>query len=125
MPSSEPALTQEQQLALRPQRNARATVLLDEPERVRLAVPLSYRGPLALARRLLRLREQRTYVLDGLGLELWRRIDGTTTVAGLVEWLERDEGLSFQEARLLLADYLGTLTARGLVAVAVPAGQGG
>lgn len=120
MPSPEPAsLPPERQLALRPQRNRLVEEREDGPGRLRVGVPQHYQGLLALARRLLPLRDRRSWLLDGPGLEVWRRIDGTASVADLIAWLEREEGLSFHEARLLLAQYLGTLTRRGLVAVEV------
>lgn len=120
-PSPVSGLDAEAALLAVPVPNLRARVVEEHPDHLVIEVPLAWPLWLRPFRRLMGLRDQRRYRLDGLGLLLWRRIDGRTTVAGLVEILEREEALSFHESRLLLASWLGLLSRRALVVAGVPA----
>jgi len=64
-------------------------------------------------------RRRRRYLLDGIGLSIYERIDGKKTFEQLVDEFGAEHKLTFFESRALLTTYLQLLTRRGLIAVGV------
>ena len=123
MPAS-PVLTPLDQLALVPLRNAKVRLIEDAPARVILEVDVTYPvwfGPLP---RLLGAKKHKRLSLDGLGLEVWRRIDDRTSLGGLIDWLAAEQVLEFNEARLLTLQFLRSLSLKGLVVLGNRTGLG-
>jgi hypothetical protein len=106
-----------QQLAAVPVRNARVRAT-EDARGLTVTVDLLYPGLLKPLARALKMRKQRSYRLDGIGLAVYKRIDGKTTLETLVDWLADQQRLSFHEARTLLMQYLQTLMEKGLVVLA-------
>ncbi len=110
-----PALTPLDQLALVPLRNAKVRVVEDTPACVVLEVDAVYPrwfGPLP---RLLGAKKVKRMSIDGLALLVWRRIDDRITLGGLIDWLAAEQQLEFNEARLLMLQFLRSLSLRGLI----------
>ncbi len=91
----------------------------DGQARVIVETELRYRGLARLAQRMLRLRTSRRYELTGIGLEVFRDIDGHKTFEQLIDQFAARHQLTFFEARALLLQYIGMLAARGIVVVGV------
>ncbi len=87
--------------------------------RVMVEIDLRYRGLARLAQRVFRLRTSRRYELNGIGLEVFRMIDGHKTFEQLIDQFSTCHQLTFFEARALLLQYIGMLAARAIVVVAV------
>ena len=104
-----------------PVRNAGAR-LAEGPSPGELTVEVRLRyGPfLGLLRRLLGARDSKRYVLDGVGREVFEDIDGERDFEELIDRFAARHRLAFLEARALLAQYLQTLTRRGLVVATLP-----
>jgi len=77
--------------------------------RVIVETELRYRG----------LRTSRRYELTGIGLEVFRDIDGHKTFEQLIDQFAARHQLTFFETRALLLQYIGMLAARGIVVVGV------
>ena len=108
------------QLGATPTRNAAVRVLGSSGEnRLVLAVDLKYAGASRPLARLLKTKKQKQYVLEGLGLELYNRLDGKRTVEHLVDELMAWYKLTFFESRAMVLTYLRTLTDRGLIVMAM------
>ncbi len=116
-------LSYAERLAAIPVRNQRVEAV-ELQDAATLTVPLSYGPVLRPLASLLKLRRTKSYRLDGLGLEVWRKVDGVATVESLVDWLAQEHRLSFHEARVLMTMYLQMLMERGLVVVAGRTGAG-
>ncbi|MBN8218127.1 MAG: PqqD family protein [Spirochaetes bacterium] len=108
------------QLAAVPVANLKARAIPDGEPGLTLAIDLNYPAWIRPITRLLGLRGEKKYRLEGLGLELYRFLDGKRNIGDLIEKLMEDHRLSFLEARGLVIQYLGLLMKRGLVAVGVP-----
>ena len=93
-------------------RDTQGDVVID----VELVYPFWAR-PLA---RLLRLRRTRGFVLDEIGLAVYRAIDGRRSVEDLIDAFADTHKLTFFEARAFLGQYLRTLMKHGLIAIGVP-----
>jgi hypothetical protein len=85
-----------------------------------VTVALKYPSYIRWLSSLLKAERKKRYSLDGLGLQVYRLIDGKRTVDDLIDWLMKEELLTFFEARALILHYLHMLMARGLIVVAVP-----
>lgn len=83
-------------------------------------VDLTY-GRKSWLARLLKARRRKKYLVDGLALELYDRLDGAATLADLMAWLMREHRLTFFESRGLAINFLHILVQRGLVAILAPA----
>lgn len=64
-------------------------------------------------------RSERGYMLDRLGAEVWRACDGQQTTEAIIESFAERHRLSFHDARLVVLQFLQTLTQRKLVALVV------
>lgn len=111
----EQTLTPLAQLGLAVLRNAKVRVIEDVPHRLILEVDVVYSGWLGPLPRLLGAKRQRKVMLDGMALQLWRRIDDRTTLGAHMDWLAADQQLGFNEARLLVLQFLRNLSQQGLV----------
>ena len=119
MPSkNERQLTFVEQLRATPIKNEQAVARPTEANALRVSVPLVYPAWLRPVARAARFRKERSYELDGIGREVYDRIDGETSVENLVDWLASEHLLSFHEARVLIMKYLQMLMERGLVVIA-------
>ena len=109
------------QLQAIPVRNQAVEMLPGGPQDVRIAaVPVKYPNWLApMARWLGWAGRKRKYELEGLGLAVYERIDGRTTIENLVDWLMAEHRLSFFESRALILHYVHQLMTKALVVVAV------
>src|SRR4051812_39364353 len=112
-----PNPTVAERLAAVPLRNVRVEVT-EGGAVATLTVPLTYPRMVKPFAGMLGLKRRKSYQLEGLGLEVWRLVDGTATVGSMVDWLAQQHRLSFHEARALIMRYLQTLTERGLVVIA-------
>jgi hypothetical protein len=110
-----------EQLEARPIKNERAVASRTEDDAVRLRVPLVYPVWLRSAARALGLRQEKSFELEGVGRAVYDRVDGKNSVENLVDWLAREHGLSFHEARVLIMKYLQMLMERGLIVIAANA----
>jgi hypothetical protein len=112
----------EQQLAAVPVRNEHVRAA-EDARGLTVTVDLRYPGLIKPLVRALKMRRQRSYHLDGLGLAVYQRVDGEATLEQLVDWLAEAQRLSFHEARTLLMQYLQTLMEKGLVVLAATGSQ--
>jgi hypothetical protein len=103
------------QLALTVIRNAAAVVIEQSPIRLVLEVPRTYPRWLGPLPRVLGAKRTRKIHLDGTALLVWRRIDDRTDLGGLVDWFAAEQNLGFNEARLIVLQFLRSLAQRGLV----------
>lgn len=65
----------------------------------------------------LKLRDKKSYQVDGVSLEIYRLLDGKKTVEHLVELLAEKHKLTFFESRGLILQYLHILTQKGVIVV--------
>jgi hypothetical protein len=118
MPSPSPGRPSiEQQLLVVPVRNHRVQTA-EDAKGLTVTVEMLYPGLMKPLVRLLKMRKQRSYRLDGIGLAVYRRVDGKAALEQLIDWLAEEHRLSFHEARTLLMQYLQTLMEKGLVVLA-------
>ena len=87
---------------------------------LRVDITLRHRPWQRALRILMPLREKRTYLLTGVGLELYRAVNGKRTVEELLDAFALEHKLTFFEARALVIHYLGDLMGRGLIVTTVP-----
>lgn len=66
------------------------------------------------------LRSERGFALDQIGEEVWHACDGSHSLEAVVDEFAARHRLRFHEARVLVAQFLKTLTERNLVALVVP-----
>ncbi len=110
-----------QSLQVVPMRNRGVTQLPASNEReLHLEVTLVYGTTTGLLRRLLGARSKRSYVLEGVGREVYQDIDGRSTFEELIDRFAARHKLSFFESRALLAQYYQMLTKRGLIVATLP-----
>lgn len=112
---AEQALTPLAQLDLAVLRNAKARTVEDAATRLILELDVVYPRWLGPLPRLLGAKHTRKVMLDGMALQLWRRIDDRATLGGHVDWLAADQQLAFNEARLLTLQFLRNLSQQGLI----------
>jgi hypothetical protein len=106
-----------QQLQAVPVRNQRVE-LVEDARGLTVSVLIAYTGVMKPLSKALKMRRTRSYRLDGVGLAVYRRIDGQATLEQLTDWLVAEHRLSFHEGRTLLMWYLQTLMEKGLVVIA-------
>ncbi len=81
-------------------------------------VELRYRGLLGGIANFVKARQRKRYELAGISRELFEKLDGKRTVKDLVDWLCKQDRLTFLEGRALVLHYLRDLMKRGLIVVA-------
>ena len=107
-----------------PVRNAHVrSISADGVGELRVEVTLRYSGWRTGLARWLQPAATRSYLLEGLGREVYESIDGQSTFEQIIDAFAARHQFSFLEARGLISQYFGTLIARGLVAVVVPDGE--
>lgn len=122
-PARRPFRDLQDQLSSIPVCNKRARILEEEPDHILVAIDLKY-GPVAkFFRDALRLRDYKKYWLEGLGLKVFRSIDGKRSVGDLIDELAEEYALTFFESRALVVQFLQNLMERGLVVVGVTADE--
>ncbi len=104
--------------------NAGARVVSEETSGVRggtlvLAVKQKYPRPINYLAGIMGLSRERRFQLDGIGLVLFRMMDGRRNVGDLIDWLMQEHLLTFFEARALFVRYLQVLMEKGVVVMAV------
>ena len=111
-------MTPQQALSARPTKLVDAAVERREDGSARVTVPLK---PNAFGR-LFRLPAgaSKTFELDALGLFVWDRVDGGTTVKQIVRALAREWQLDPRAAEVSTLEFLRTLGKRGLIGVPAP-----
>lgn len=107
-----------EQLEAVPIRNAGARVVSDHTDCITLSVALKYPVLIRPVLALLSARRARTFELRGLGLRIYRRLDGKVAVRDLITDLRNTHKLSFFEARGLVVHSLGVLMQNGLIVIA-------
>jgi hypothetical protein len=112
-----PVLAPAEQMRCVPIRNARAEIAGEGPI-LKVTVPLTYPGAVRPLKRLLKLRETKTFELEGVGKAVFEKVDDERPIEGIVDWFAADYALSFHEARALVMGYLKTLTENGLIVIA-------
>jgi hypothetical protein len=105
------------QLEATPIKNEKAVATATEADAVRVRVPQIYPPWLRSAARALGLRKEKSYELEGVGRAVYDRVDGTSSVENLVDWLAEQHRLSFHESRVLIIEYLQMLMQRGLIVI--------
>ena len=108
-------MTPHDQLALEPLRNAKARLVSDAPAEVVLELDAVYAWWLGPLPRLLGAKKSKRLSLDGVALTVWRRIDDRVNLGQLIDGIAAEHQLEFNEARLLLLQFLRSLSQRGLV----------
>lgn len=107
----------EEQLRVRPIRNVRVVREPGpEPGQAVLRVELKY-GRLRWIAKWFKTRSTRSYIVDGVALALYDRMDGQATLGDLMAWMMREYALTFFEARGLLINFVHPLIERGLIVV--------
>ena len=84
-----------------------------------VSLKLEYTGLYKFLAKTFRAATEKRYRLDGLGLQLYDKLDGKKNVEDLIDLLIEKYQLSFFEARALVIQYLHTLIKRGLAIIAV------
>ncbi len=109
----------ETQLHMIPVRNAKLAVRPSErtPAAIVVEVQLRYPGVLGLFARWSNARQRKRYELAGLSREMFEMVDGSVTVAQLIDWLCIQDRLTFLEGRALVVHYLRDLMKRGLIVI--------
>jgi hypothetical protein len=113
-PKSRPTIAQ--QMAAVPVRNARLTITEDDSG-VSLTRSVVYKAWMQPFVRFMRMPPTRTFRLEGIGWQVWRRLDGTTTIGEVVERFALERKLSYHESRALLMHYFRSLVERGVIAI--------
>lgn len=93
----------------------------DDGISVVVTVQLNYKPWLQPLAKLLKARIKRKYRLEGLGLEVYRMIDGKRNFEKLVDLFADKHCLTFFESRALLMQYLRILMQRGIILMGIPA----
>ena len=62
----------------------------------------------------------RKFELDQLGVEVWRMMDGRSTVREMIERFATAHELNLREAEVSMLAYLRTLAGRGIMVLAMP-----
>ena len=106
-------------LAARPTPHPRAVERPLDSGAVELSVPM--RRP-RLARWLGNRPDSATrrFELDQLGTEVWKMMDGRTTVRQMIERFAEKHHLNLSEAEVAMLTYLRTLSGRGIMVLAMP-----
>lgn len=112
-----PVLPLAEQLLCVPIRNVRAE-LAASGECLKITVPLTYPSAVRPLRRLFKLRDAKTFELEGVGRAIFEKVDDVRTIMDLVDWFAEGHALSFHEARALVMGYLRTLMKSGLIVIA-------
>ena len=111
----------QQSLCVVPMRNASVETLpSDVPGTLALQVTLRYGTFGRLLRKVLPVRPQRRYVLEGVGREVYEDIDNRATFEQLIDRFAARHRLTFFESRALLAQYYQLLAKRGLIIATLP-----
>lgn len=108
-----------EQLHSVPVRNALARLVRersDERKEV-YAVRQKYSGIARLLKGVLKLRDEKMYELSGIGLRIFRALDGKKNFVSLIDELKDEHQLTFYEARGLMLAYMQMLMERGLVVI--------
>jgi hypothetical protein len=119
-----PVLAPSEQLRCVPIRNARAEIT-PQGAMLKVSVPLTYPGAVKPLKRFLKLRETKTFELEGVGRAVFEQVDDERAIEAMVDWFAGEYALSFHEARALVMGYLKTLTENGLIVVAGLSGSFG
>jgi hypothetical protein len=120
MPRKKQKLTLRHQLASIPMRNPQLKASPGEtPGSLLIEQKLVYTGLGKILSKSLLVRKQKRYLLDGLGADVYGRIDGKKTLEQLIDEFADENKLTFFESRALLLEYLRTLMKRGLVVAGV------
>lgn len=107
-------------LEMRPQRNPR----LQWEERdgaVVLQIRRKSNWKTRLAGLVVPVPEDRTVVLDAIGTDVWKQLDGQTSVQQIVQSLAKKYKLSAREAEISLQQFFKELSRRGYVILTAPA----
>ena len=106
-----PRLTQQQILAARPVRLVSPELVSGPDGGGQMKVPLAQRRwPFRLPA-----GATKAFELDAIGVFVWKRLDGETTVARLIEQLAAEYRLNLREAQVPMLKFLETLMRKGLV----------
>lgn len=117
---AKPKLTFEQQLDSIPVINRRLEVAeAEDGKSLEVGVELRYRGLAKVFKAPLKLRSVKRYQLQGVGLDVFRSIDGEKTFEQLIDDFAVKHKLTFLESRALLMQYIQMLMQRGIVSIAV------
>jgi hypothetical protein len=113
-------LSRERFLGSRPVLNP--TVKTEESEEgvITLVVPVDRSGLPMLFGKGLSLPKERKIQLDEIGTKVWKKIDGSMTMAELSKWMADEFKVTQREAEVSLGIYLDKLIEKGLVGVIVP-----
>jgi hypothetical protein len=104
------------QMAAVPIRNERLRVLEDATG-VSLTRDVVYKAWMKPFVRFLRMPPSRTLRLEGIGWEVWKRLDGKTSIGDIVSTFAQERKLSYHESRALLMNYFRSLVERGVIVI--------
>ena len=109
-------------LRLRPLRNP-ALEWFEQEDRVVLHVKRTYNWKTRLFGIFVPLPNDRHIVLDAIGTDVWRMIDGQSSIAGIARALSEKYKLSQKEAELSVQQFFQDLGRRGYIGFAVEPGK--
>ena len=106
----------------KPLRNPDAQESTDEQGNLVLTFAIEHDRRLItrLVDRLSKTRETREFVLESIGTTVWKMCDGKTSVKTIARRLCDEYKMNKIEAETALAQYLQTLSQRGLITMLVP-----
>lgn len=109
-----------QSLSVVPIRNAGVEQLPTDVEgAILLKVKLVYSNISSVLRHIFALPREKTYLLEGIGREVYEDIDGRTNFGELIDRFAERHRLTFLESRALLGQYYQLLAKRGLIVSAL------
>jgi len=91
----------------------------DDENSVLIEVDLKYPGFKGVLSKFLPVRSRRRFQLEGIGLDVYKMIDGKKTFEELIDEFAGMHKLTFFEARGFLMEYVRSLAQRGLVVIGV------
>jgi hypothetical protein len=92
----------------------------DKPGQLTLVVPLNYDKPgLKPLAKILKAREEKRFILEGTGLDVYNMLEGKKTFEELIDQFSVKYRLTFFESRAFLMDYIRTLVERGIAIIGV------
>lgn len=101
--------------------NQLARVITEEPGRyLVLEVDLKYGPIIKPIAAVLKARKLKRIQLDGLSLDLYKRIDGKRSIEEIIDAWINEYQLSYFEARSLCLYYLQHMAGNGILALGVP-----
>ncbi|NQZ70851.1 MAG: hypothetical protein HRT89_22605 [Lentisphaeria bacterium] len=107
----------EEQLSVVPVRNEHIKIVEDTDELMLLEIENRMLGGNRGISSFLKLRKEKIYELRGLGLQLYRQVNGRDTVKKMILEIKKQHLLGFHEARALTVNLLYVMVQHGLIVI--------